>query len=217
MALNLNKKRKTDHQHQIEKKIKHIVSSSESESEDERESEDEENEELDTKDTLDSDNESDSGQDADESQGESESGGDSEIEEINAAAHEKRPKRKKNQDPDSFSAAMTAILGSHLKAHDRSDPVLVRSKSTARAIEDAKLEAKAKHALRAERRALADKERVKDVISGLRKDEEKKADPEATRKNTELEIKLKKTAKRGVVKLFNTIIEAQKKAVSADV
>lgn len=120
---------------------------------------------------------------------------------------------KRNLDPASFSTAMSAILGSHLKAHDRSDPVLVRSKKAAREIEETKLEAKAKRALRMEKKDLLDKERVKDVISGLREGEV--ADPDAVQRNTELEKRLKKTAKRGVVKLFNTVIEAQKQAIAS--
>ncbi|KAK7205318.1 Rrp15p-domain-containing protein [Myxozyma melibiosi] len=163
-------------------------------------------------DGADNEDEGDENSDADSESGDDDSDGDEEIEHINAAAHEKQPKKKKNLDPAAFSTAMTAILGSHLKAHDRSDPVLVRSKKAAKEIEDAKLEAKAKRALRMEKKGLLDKERVKDVISGLREGEA--TDPDAVQKNTEREKKLKKTAKRGVVKLFNTVIEAQKKAIA---
>ncbi|KAK9375534.1 Rrp15p-domain-containing protein [Lipomyces chichibuensis] len=146
-------------------------------------------------------------------EGESELDDDEEIENINAAANEKRTKQKKRTDPEAFSSAMTAILSSHLKAHDRKDPVLVRSKQTAKAIEESKLEAKARRELRLEKKQFLDKARIRDVITGIREGET--PNPDAVQKNTERERKLKKTAKRGVVKLFNTVIEAQKKATDA--
>ncbi|KAK9330590.1 Rrp15p-domain-containing protein [Lipomyces starkeyi] len=162
---------------------------------------------------------------------ESEPDDDEEIENINAAANEKRTNRnvialtsfactqltihaeKKRTDPEAFSSAMTAILSSHLKAHDRKDPVLVRSKQTAKAIEESKLEAKARRELRLEKKQFLDKERIKDVITGIREGET--PNPDGVQKTTERERMLKKTAKRGVVKLFNTVIEAQKKATDA--
>ncbi|KAK9313062.1 Rrp15p-domain-containing protein [Lipomyces starkeyi] len=162
---------------------------------------------------------------------ESELDDDEEIENITAAANEKRTKRnvialaifacthltihaeKKRTDPEAFSSAMTAILSSHLKAHDRKDPVLVRSKQTAKAIEESKLEAKARRELRLEKKQFLDKERIKDVITGIREGET--PNPDAVQMTTERERMLKKTAKRGVVKLFNTVIEAQKKATDA--
>ncbi|KAK9239251.1 Rrp15p-domain-containing protein [Lipomyces kononenkoae] len=149
----------------------------------------------------------------DEEDEESASDGDEEIEDINNAALEKRTKKKKRTDPEAFSSAMTAILSSHLKAHDRKDPVLVRSKKTAKAIEESKLEAKARRELRLEKKGFLDRERIKDVITGVREGDE--PNPDAVRKTTERERMLKKTAKRGVVKLFNTVIEAQKKATDA--
>ncbi|KAK9387491.1 Rrp15p-domain-containing protein [Lipomyces mesembrius] len=144
---------------------------------------------------------------------ESELDDDEEIENINAAANEKWTKQKKRTDPEAFSSAMTAILSSHLKAYDRKDPVLVRSKQAAKAIEESKLEAKARRELRLEKKQFLDKERIKDVITGIREGET--PNPDAVQKTTERERMLKKTAKRGVVKLFNTVIEAQKKATDA--
>ncbi|KAK9364783.1 Rrp15p-domain-containing protein [Lipomyces kononenkoae] len=143
----------------------------------------------------------------------SESDDDDEIEDINNAAHEKRTKKQKRTDPEAFSSAMTAILSSHLKAHDRKDPVLVRSKKTAKAIEESKLEAKARRELRLEKKQFLDRERIKDVITGVREGDA--PNPDAVQKTTEHERMLKKIAKRGVVKLFNTVIEAQKKATGA--
>ncbi|KAK9466062.1 Rrp15p-domain-containing protein [Lipomyces arxii] len=144
---------------------------------------------------------------------EDDSENDSEIENINAAGQEKHAKKKRRTDPEAFSSAMTAILTSHLKAHDRADPVLVRSKKTAKEIDDAKLEAKARRELRKDKLKMLDKERIRDVITGVRDGETPDAD--AVQKNTAHEKLLKKTAKRGVVKLFNTVIEAQKKAAAA--
>ncbi|KAK9323969.1 Rrp15p-domain-containing protein [Lipomyces orientalis] len=174
------------------------------------------NEEQDDSDELEADEEDqedDDGNAEGDDEAESESDSDEEIENMNFAANEKRTKKKRKADPDAFSSAMTAILSSHLKAHDRKDPVLVRSKQTAKAIEESKLEAKARRELRLEKKQLLDKERIRDVITGVR--ERETPDPDAVHRNTEREKLLKKTAKRGVVKLFNTVIEAQKKAAAA--
>ncbi|KAK9450961.1 Rrp15p-domain-containing protein [Limtongia smithiae] len=148
---------------------------------------------------------------SDGSDGEVELSSDEEIEQINASALESRKRTKKNNDPEAFSSAISAILSSHLKAHDRSDPILVRSKGKAKAIEDQKLEAKARRELRLEKIKLLDRERIKDVLTGVREGETPTED--AARLTSEHEKRLKQTAKRGVVKLFNTVMEAQRRAL----
>ncbi|KAK9479857.1 Rrp15p-domain-containing protein [Lipomyces japonicus] len=185
-------------------------SSPESQSENESENEAEADNEADNEKSDDEDDEND---EQESSQDESDSNSDAEIENINLAGQQKKKKKTKRTDPEAFSTAITAILGSHLKAHDRTNPVLVRSKASARVIEESKLEAKAKRELRIEKKQLLDKERIKDVISGTREGET--AAPDAVKLTTEHEKSLKKTAKRGVVKLFNTVLEAQKKAAAA--
>lgn len=99
---------------------------------------------------------------------------------------------------------MTAILESKIKAYDRKDPILVRSKKTAKNLESSRLEAKAKRALAAEKKNEIDKDRIKTLYS---------ADTENLQELLEYEKGLKKTAQRGVVKLFNAIQGSQKMSI----
>lgn len=130
---------------------------------------------------------------ANESGDESEGGEEDDIEE------EQKPRKDKFQD------AMTAILGSRVKAHDQENPILIRNKRPAREIEDAKEEAKARKALRAERLHKKDKARVKNIIP---KDPEEAGDALAKEK------RLKKIGQRGVVRLMNAINAAQNAAIA---
>ncbi|RUP49975.1 Rrp15p-domain-containing protein [Jimgerdemannia flammicorona] len=131
------------------------------------------------------------------------------VEEENMEGVERPVKTKiKREDPESFANAMSKILGSHLKAHDKVvripgsfpflfsiplQPILVRSKGAERKIEEEKLEYKARKTLTAEKRRLA----AKDCIV-----------PDGS--TIEYEKKLRKVATRGVVKLFNAIRMQQK-------
>lgn len=114
----------------------------------------------------------------------------------------KLKKRKKNKDDgnESFANAVNAILGSKLKAYDRKDPILARSKQTIKKAENEKLEAKAKRALLAEKKKVYDKDRVKNLLP---------TDDSKAREILEHERKLKKVAQRGVIKLFNVIMSTQ--------
>ncbi|KAI7587708.1 hypothetical protein KC346_g17181, partial [Hortaea werneckii] len=121
-----------------------------------------------------------------------------------------RAKRKRT-DPDAFATSITKILGSKLSSNKRSDPVLSRSKSAADAnktLADERLEARAKAQIRSEKKAALEKGRVKDVL-GL---ESESVDTGAV---LEDEKRLKMTAQRGVVKLFNAVRAAQVKAEEA--
>lgn len=103
-------------------------------------------------------------------------------------------KKQKNNGSESFAKAMSAILDSKVKAHDRKNPILIRSKKTAKELESAKLEAKARRALNAEKKISLDKDRVTNLI------------PEENATHIlEQERKLRKIAQRGVVQLFNAI------------
>jgi hypothetical protein len=93
---------------------------------------------------------------------------------------------------------MSAILDSKVKAHDRKNPILIRSKKSAKELESAKLEAKARRALNSEKRALLDKDRKINLIP-----------EENATQALEHEKKLRKIAQRGVVQLFNAIQAAQ--------
>lgn len=124
----------------------------------------------------------------------------------NAAAE-----KKKRNDPNAFATSMSRILDTKLSTSKRADPVLSRSKTAAEAnksLAEAKLESKARAQIKTEKRALLEKGRVKDVL-GLENEEV------ATGEVMEEEKRLKKTAQRGVVKLFNAVRAAQVKAETA--
>jgi len=113
--------------------------------------------------------------------------------------------RKKRNDPDVFATSMSKILSSKLSASKRADPVLSRSRDASLAskeLKDQKLETKARHKLREDKRAALEKGRVKDVM-GLNTPDT------STAEIVEQEKRLKKTAQRGVVKLFNAVRAAQ--------
>lgn len=115
-----------------------------------------------------------------------------------------RTKRKRN-DPTAFANSINKILSSKLTTSKRSDPVLSRSataSAASRELTDAKLEAKAKKKLHAEKRQALERGRVRDVM-GLESTDISTADIQ------EQEKRLKKTAQRGVVKLFNAVRAAQ--------
>lgn len=124
----------------------------------------------------------------------------------NAAAE-----KKKRNDPNAFATSMSKILDTKLSTAKRADPVLSRSKTAAdanKSLADSKLESKARAQIKTEKRALLEKGRVKDVL-GLENENV------ATGLVMEEEKRLKKTAQRGVVKLFNAVRAAQVKAEGA--
>ena len=116
--------------------------------------------------------------------------------------------RKKRNDPDAFATSISRILDTKLTTSKRQDPVLSRSKSAAdanKSLSDAKLEQKARAQIRAEKKQALDKGRVKDVLALEAADVD-------TGVLLEEEKTLRKTAQRGVVKLFNAVRAAQVKA-----
>lgn len=137
---------------------------------------------------------------------------DSDLEsEISMSSSNAAAEKKKRNDPNAFATSMSKILDTKLSTSKRSDPVLSRSKTAAEAnksLADSKLETKARAQIKTEKRALLEKGRVKDVL-GLENENV------ATGLVMEEEKKLKKTAQRGVVKLFNAVRAAQVKAESA--
>ena len=119
--------------------------------------------------------------------------------------------KKKRNDPTAFATSITRILDTKLTTTKRQDPVLSRSASAAEAnmtLADEKLSMKARAQIRSERRNNLEKGRVKDVL-GLQTAERE------TGKVLEQEKRLKKTAQRGVVKLFNAVRAAQVKGEEA--
>ncbi|KAI9793439.1 MAG: hypothetical protein M1816_000332 [Peltula sp. TS41687] len=122
-------------------------------------------------------------------------------------------KKRKRNDPDAFANSISKILSSKLTTTKRADPVLARSKvaiAAGQEISEAKLEAKARHKLREEKKAQLDRGRVKDVLGVEGHNGEGTAAEVG-----ELERRLKKTAQRGVIKLFNAVRAAQVKGEQA--
>jgi len=129
-------------------------------------------------------------------------------------------KRKRN-DPDAFATSMSKILGSKLSSSKRTDPVLSRSAAALQAskeITDLALEKKARAKLREEKRTALDKGRVKDVLGASTAFDAANGKAEgglSVQETMELEKRLRKTAQRGVVKLFNAVRAAQIKGEEA--
>ncbi|KAE8447861.1 hypothetical protein EG329_010090 [Mollisiaceae sp. DMI_Dod_QoI] len=128
-------------------------------------------------------------------------------------------KRKRN-DPEAFATSMSKILGSKLSTSKRSDPVLSRSATALQAskeITDLALEKKARHKMRAEKREALEKGRVKDVLGASTAFDTAsgKVEGPSVQETMELEKRLRKTAQRGVVKLFNAVRAAQIKGEEA--
>ncbi|AAS54742.1 AGR252Cp [Eremothecium gossypii ATCC 10895] len=120
----------------------------------------------------------------------------------------KRASMPKHSDgAEGFSSALTNILSSHLKAYDRSNPILARNKKVLRQNEADKLELKAKKALLAEKKQRLAKTRKRDILPVAAADD----DAELIRATLEKERRLRKVAQKGVVKLFNAILATQVK------
>ncbi len=129
-------------------------------------------------------------------------------------------KKRKRNDPEAFATSMSKILGSKLATSKRNDPVLSRSVNAIQAskeITDLALEKKAKHKLRSDKREALDKGRVKDVLGASTAFDAAsgKLDGPTVQETMELEKRLRKTAQRGVVKLFNAVRAAQIKGEEA--
>jgi len=148
-----------------------------------------------------------------ESSSEDELGGDDDedsddsVSALVASQNPQQRKKRKRHDPAAFSTSMAKILGSHLTTAARKDPVLVRAKQTAEHVDEGKLEAKARRALKDELRREKEKGRVRDLVPGN--------DDEAVGKALEKEKALRSIARSGVAKLYNAVRAAQIKADEA--
>ena len=129
--------------------------------------------------------------------------------------------RNKRHDPEAFATSMSKILGSKLSASKRSDPVLARSINAAQAskeITDLALEKKARQKMREDKKAAMDKGRVKDVRGASTAFDSAMGSGEPTetvQAIMEEEKRLRKTAQRGVVRMFNAVRAAQIKGEQA--
>ncbi|KAJ9295476.1 hypothetical protein DTO271G3_5932 [Paecilomyces variotii] len=120
----------------------------------------------------------------------------------NDGSRKKRQTSKRN-DPTAFSTSISKILSTKLPSSARADPVLSRSRTatqTAAELSNEKLEQRARAKLRAEKKEVLDRGRVRDVL-GVERGE--------AGETAEEERRLRKIAQRGVVKLFNAVRAAQ--------
>ncbi|KAF2629257.1 Rrp15p-domain-containing protein [Macroventuria anomochaeta] len=134
---------------------------------------------------------------------------DSDVSETSTAAARKV---KKRNDPDAFATSISRILNTKLASTKRSEPILARSKDAQTAnkeLADSKLNEKARRQILAEKRAAREKGRVKDVL-GL--NDASTSTAEVTAKEKEL----RRTAQKGVIKLFNAVRAAQVKGELAE-
>lgn len=160
------------------------------------------------------------GSDSDVTNGSS-SGEENSDEESDTNSNPNLIKKRKRNDPEAFANSMSKILSSKLSTSKRSDPVLSRSSTALQAskeITELALEKKAKHKMREEKRAAMDKGRVKDVLGASTAFDAAHTDGvvgQSTAETMEIEKKLRKTAQRGVVKLFNAVRAAQVKGEQA--
>ncbi|KAL9126094.1 MAG: hypothetical protein Q9217_004810 [Psora testacea] len=136
--------------------------------------------------------------------------------------------KSKRNDPTAFASSISAILGSKLTTAKRVDPVLSRSATAAEAnasVANSKLEIKARRKLREDKKEAFERGRVKDVLLGTDRPgarvgtgngaEEGLDGEQSVGETIEQERRLRKTAQRGVVKLFNAVRQAQVKAEEA--
>lgn len=139
--------------------------------------------------------------------------------------------KSKRNDPDAFATSITKMLSSKLPASKRADPIVARSSESAAAAKslvDAALEAKARKRLREQKRLAFEKGRVRDVLvpsktrtlniqtGEIEEIPDGKEGEQTTGQILETERRLRKTAQRGVVKLFNAVRAAQVKAMQAE-
>lgn len=121
-------------------------------------------------------------------------------------------KVRKRNDPSAFATSISKILNTKLTTTKRSEPILSRSKDAQTAnkeIADSKLNEKARRQIVAERKAALEKGRVKDVL-GLNDTSV------STAETTAAEKALRRTAQKGVIKLFNAVRAAQVKGEQAE-
>lgn len=159
-------------------------------------------EEKDSSDNDDNEAEDDEADEEDLDASGSEENDDISDDEQSTTGGKRRPIAKRN-DPTAFSTSISKILSTKLPASARADPVLSRSRYAAQTSsewENEKLDKQARAKMRAEKKEELDRGRVRDVM-GIERG--------LTGQVGEEEKRLRKTAQRGVVKLFNAVRAAQ--------
>lgn len=153
-----------------------------------------------------SDEAGETGSDASSEEEEIEAEVEEEVEEGDDFPLKKKSKKSKHDDGSAeFSSAVNAILSSHLKAYDRKDPIMARNKKVLKKNDSDKLDQQAKRALLVEKKKQLGKARKKEIIP-MATDEQAGSE---IRILLEKETKLRKIARKGVVKLFNAILSTQ--------
>ncbi|PTB42145.1 uncharacterized protein TrAFT101_008754 [Trichoderma asperellum] len=125
--------------------------------------------------------------------------------------------KSKRNDPTAFATSLSKILSTKLSASKRSDPVLSRSVAAheaSKAAVDIALEAKARRKLKEQKRVALEKGRIKDVLVATI---DESGEPEMTTSDIlAIEKALRKTAQRGVIRMFNAVRAAQVQAADAE-
>jgi len=134
--------------------------------------------------------------------------------------------KSKRNDPTAFATSIEKILGTKLSTSRRADPIVARSaeaREASKRVADSALDAKARKQLREQKRSAMERGRVRDVLVATNlpvvhpETGELVDGGETTAQILETERRLRKTATRGVVKMYNAIRAAQVKAAEAEV
>lgn len=125
--------------------------------------------------------------------------------------------KSKRNDPTAFATSLSKILSTKLSASKRSDPVLSRSAAAHEASKvavDLALEAKARRKLKEQKRVPLEKGRIKDILVAT---VDESGEPEMTTSEIlAIEKSLRKTAQRGVIRMFNAVRASQVQAAEAE-
>ncbi|KAL7915199.1 Rrp15p domain-containing protein [Trichoderma velutinum] len=149
-----------------------------------------------------------------EEQSESDDDEDDDDMELDVGAAKTKSKRN---DPAAFATSLSKILSTKLSASKRSDPVLSRSAAAHEASKvavDIALEAKARRKLKEQKRVALEKGRIKDILVAT---VDESGEPEMTTSEMlVIEKTLRKTAQRGVIRMFNAVRASQVQAAEAE-
>ena len=134
--------------------------------------------------------------------------------ETDSVADPSKPLRKKSKrhNPEIFANSIQRILSSKLTSSKRADPMLSRStaaQEAAKTLTEQKLDKAARKKLRADKIAEKEKGHEPDVLGSGRPDV-------STGEVVEMEKMLKRTAQKGVIKLFNAVRAAQMGGLQAE-
>ncbi|OPB37410.1 hypothetical protein A0O28_0043220 [Trichoderma guizhouense] len=125
--------------------------------------------------------------------------------------------KSKRNDPTAFATSLSKILSTKLSASKRSDPVLSRSAAAHEASKqavDIALEQKARRKLKEQKRVALEKGRIKDILVAT---VDESGEPEMTTSEMlAIEKTLRKTAQRGVIRMFNAVRASQVQAAEAE-